>query len=166
MNLDTVGTVGAVGALGERDGKLQSLEDVVLQVLSILDTAAQPDQIVKDTDSLTLITGNTGVGHATGDLAQTLNSSQRLGEGEDLGDLAESLGGSVATADAEGQHTTAHAVAVLLEGNCAVRVGVKAGVVDGNDVRGSLERVGNGGGVLGGLASTEVQRLETTVSQP
>lgn len=98
MKLDAV---GAVGALGERDGKLQSLENIVLQVLSILNTAAQSDEVVKDTDSLTLVTGDTGVGHAAGDFAQTLNSSQRLSEGEDLGDLAESLGGSVATADTE-----------------------------------------------------------------
>lgn len=106
------------------------------------------------------------MGHAAGDLAQALDAAQGLGEGEDLCDLAEALGGSVAAADAEGQHAAAHAFAVLLEGDVAVGVGVKAGVVDGDDVGRGLEGVGDGGCVLAGLAGTQVQGLEAAVGEP
>lgn len=106
------------------------------------------------------------MGHAARKLNQTLNTTQALGQGEDLGELAETLGSGVAAADAERQHSTAHAVAVLLEGNLTVRVRVKAGVVDGNDVGGSLERLSNGGGIAGCLTGTQMQGLQTTVSQP
>lgn len=47
-----------------------------------------------------------------------------------------------------------------------MRVGVDAGVVDGNDVLGGLEGLGDGCSVLGGFAGTEVQGLQTAVSEP
>ena len=106
------------------------------------------------------------MGHAGGDLAQRLDTAQTLGQGEDLGVLAEVVRSSLATLDAEAEHTTAHAIAVLLESNLAVGVRVDTGVVDGDDVRGSLKSLSHGGGVLGSLASAEVQGLQTTVSQP
>lgn len=106
------------------------------------------------------------MGHAAGDLDQGLDTAQTLGEGEDAGDLAEALGGSVAALDSEGEHAAAHAVAVLLLGNVSVGVGVEAGVVDGDDVGGGLEGVGDGGGIVAGLAGAEVERLETAVGEP
>lgn len=72
----------------------------------------------------------------------------------------------MATTDAEGEHTATHTVAVLLEGDVSVGVGVQAGVVDGNDMRRSLEGVTDGGSVVGRLASAQVQSLQTTVGEP
>lgn len=106
------------------------------------------------------------MGHAAGDFNQTLDTTEGLGEGEELSGLAEALGGIVTAADAEGKHTTSHAVAVLLDGEVAMGVRVEAGVVDGDDVRRSLEGVGDGGGILGGFTGTEVEGLEASVGEP
>lgn len=68
--------------------------------------------------------------------------------------------------DAETQHAAAHAVAVLLQGDCVLGVGGEAGVVDGDDVRGGIEGGGDGGGVVGGFAGAEVEGFEAAVSEP
>src|SRR5690349_3268381 len=135
MRLVSVGTVGAIGAvgtvsLGRGGGMLEGLEDIVGEILSILNAAADADKVVEDTNSLTLIPRNTGVSHAAGNLDKTLNTTETLGECEDLGHLAEALSSGVAALDAEREHTAAEAVTVLLLGDVSVRVGVKAGVVD------------------------------------
>lgn len=171
MRLVSVGTVGAIGAigtvsLGGGGGMLEGLEDIIGKILSILDTAADADKVVEDTNSLTLIPRNTGVSHAAGNLDQTLNSTETLGECEDLGHLAEALSSGVAALDAEREHTAAEAVTVLLLGDVPVRVGVKAGVVDSNNQRRGLESSSHGIGVAAGLTSSQVQSLETTVSKP
>lgn len=163
MSVDTIGE-SVLGGLV--DGKLEGLEHVVLEILGVFDTAAQSDKVVKDADGLSLVTGNTGVCHAAGQLDEGLDSAQGLGQGEDLGDLAEALGGRVAAADAERQHAAAHAVAVLADRNGSVGVGVQAGVVDGDDVGRGLEGVADGGSVAGGLASAEVEGLEAAVGEP
>jgi hypothetical protein len=163
LSVDAVGDAVLGGIF---DGKLKSLENIVLEILGIFDTAAQAYKVVKDTHSLSLVSGYAGVGHAARQLDEGLDSPQRLGEGEDLGDLAETLGGSVATSDTEREHTSAHAVTVLLEGNGSVRVGVEAGVVDGDDMGGGFEGVANSSSIMGSLASTEVKSLETTMGKP
>ncbi|CAG9939187.1 unnamed protein product [Clonostachys rosea f. rosea IK726] len=61
-----IGTVGAV--LGSSHGLLHGLESISLEILSILDTAADTDQVVKDTDGLSLVPGNTSMCHAAGQL--------------------------------------------------------------------------------------------------
>lgn len=104
--------------------------------------------------------------HATGQLDQTLDAAEGLGEGEDLCELAEALGGGVTALDAEGEHAAAHAVAVLALGDGSVRVGVEARVVDGDDVRGGLEGGRDGRGVARGLAGAEVERLQPPVGEP
>ena len=103
IRLGPVGSVNAVETVGLGSGGslLDGLKDIVLEVLGVLDTAADADEVVKDADSLTLIPGDTSVSHAAGNLDQTLNATQALGEGEDLCHLAETLGGSVTTLDAE-----------------------------------------------------------------
>lgn len=106
------------------------------------------------------------MGHARGYLAQTLNTTQTLGQSEDVGILAELVGGFLAALNAEAEHSASHAIAVLLQGNLAVRVGVNAGVVDGNDKRRRLEGQGDGGGILGGLAGAQMEGLETAVGEP
>lgn len=106
------------------------------------------------------------MGHARGDLAKRLDTTQRLSQREDLGVLAEVVRGSLATLDTEAQHTTAHAVAVLLERDLAVRVGVDSGVVDGDNVGGGLEGESHGGGIGGRLTGAQVQGLQTTVGEP
>ena len=46
-----------------------------------------------------------------------------------------------------------------------LRVGLEAGVVDGDDVRGGGEGAGEEGGVGGGLAGAQVQGFETAVGE-
>jgi len=104
--------------------------------------------------------------HGPGDLDQALHPAQALGQREDARGLAEALGGLVAAADAEREHAAAHAVAVLLQGDGAVRVRGQAGVVDYDDVRGGLEGLGDERGVGGCLARAQVQRLEAAVREP
>lgn len=106
------------------------------------------------------------MGHARGDLAKRLDTTKRLSKREDLGVLAEVVRSSLTTLNAEAEHTTAHTVAVLLERDLAVRVGVDTGVVDGDNVRGSLEGESHSGGIGGRLAGAQVQGLQTTVGEP
>lgn len=104
--------------------------------------------------------------HARGDLAEGLDTTQRLSQRKHLGVLAEVVRSSLATLDPEAEHTTTHSIAVLLDRDLAVRVGVNARVVDGDDVRGSLEGERDGGGISSRLAGAKVQRLQAAVSEP
>ena len=106
------------------------------------------------------------MGHAGWDLTETLDTSQALGQRENLGVLTEEVGGSLAALDAEAEHTTAHAIPVLLNGDLAVGVGVKTRIVHGDDMRGRFEGLCHDGGVLGRLARTQMQGLQTAVSEP
>jgi hypothetical protein len=106
------------------------------------------------------------VGHAGRHLAQAFDAAQGLCEGEDAGELAEALCGGVAAPDAEAQHAATHGVTVLLLGDGAVGVGVKARVIDGDDVGVSLEGRGDGSCIFGGLPGAQVQRLHAAVGEP
>ena len=152
--------------LRARHGLLKSLQNIRYQVVRVLNTTANPHEIVKHTHSLPLLLRDPGMRHAARHLNQTLNASQALSEGEDLGVLAEELGSGVAATHAEGQHATAHTIAVLLLSDGPVRVGVEARVVHGDNVGARLEGRSDGGGVLSGLASAEVQGLEAAVGEP
>lgn len=168
IDFDRLSAVGAVSVVnfGSNEGLLEGLEDIGLEVLAVFDSAAETDQVVEDTGDLTLFLGDAGVGHGAGDLDERLDTAEGLGKDEELGGLAEAFGGFAASLDAEAEHATAHSVAVLLEGDLAVWVGVDAGVVDSLDVRGGLEGTGNQGCVCGGLSGTEMEGLETAVGQP
>ena len=159
-------SVKTVGDLWEGDGALQSLENIGLEVLSILNTAGDADEVLVDTDGVTGGLWNTGVGHGGWNLAKGLDTSERLSEGEELGLLAETLSAGSSSLNAEREHTATHAVAVLLLSNGVLWVRLETWVVDGDDVWGLFESVGNGGSVGGGLASAKVEGLKTTVSQP
>lgn len=153
-------------SLGTSNGQFKCLQHISVKVLGVLNTTADADKVIVNTGGLTLLPRDTSVGHAGGNLAETLDTTQTLSQGEDLSVLAEAVGSLLAALDAEAEHTAAHAVAVLLEGNSALRVGVKTGVVDGDNVGRRLEGLGHNGGVLSGLTSTQVQGLQTTVSEP
>lgn len=149
-----------------RSSQAQSLHHISVEIHRVLDTTAHAHKVIENTGSLALFLGNTSVGHAGGNLAQTLNTSQALGEGEDLRELAEIVRSLLATLDTEAEHTTTHAITVLLEGNSTVGVGINAGVVDGDDVGRRLKGLGDNSGVLGRLTGAQVQGLETAVSEP
>ena len=166
ITLQLVRPVDTVSELRARHGLLKRLHDVGDKVGLVLDTAGDADKVVEDADGLALLAGDAAVGHGAGDFDEGLDTAQGLGEGEDVGFLAEALGSGVPTVDAEGEHAAAHAVAVLLERDGALRVGVQAGVVDEEDVGGGLERGGDARGVLGGLAGAQVQRLKPAVREP
>lgn len=156
----------AVGNLRKDNGALQGLENIVLQILGILNTAGNADEVSIDTNSLTSGLWDTSVGHGSWNLAERLNATKRLGKDEEVGGLAEALGSLSSALDAEREHTTSHSVAVLLHGNLAVWVRLKTWVVDGDDVWGGLESLSNCSCVGGGLAGTEMESLETTVGEP
>jgi len=147
-------------------GLFQRLDHIGNKIGLVLDATADAHEIVKDTGCLALVLGNAAVGHGAGDFDQRLDTAQGFRKSEDFGRLAEALGGVVAAPDAKGQHAAAHAVAVLLACDGALRVRGQAGVVDGEDVGGALERGGDAGGVFGGLAGAEMQRLEAAVGEP
>src|SRR3954451_10270636 len=93
------------------NSQIQSLQHISVQVNGVLNTTAHANKVIKDTGSLTLVPGNTSVGHCSRNLTQTLNTSQTLGEGEDLSVLAEKVRGLLAALDAEAEHATAHTIA-------------------------------------------------------
>lgn len=146
VSIEAVGSVGLSRGL-PGDGLLQGLENIALEILCVLYAAANADEVIEHAHGLTLVLGNTGVGHAARHLNKRFDTTERLGEGEDGGELAEALGSTVAALDAEREHAATHTVAMLALGDGPVRVGVKARVVDSNNVGGSLERMGYGGSV-------------------
>lgn len=148
------------------DRLLQRLQHVVYKVHLVLDTAAHAHEIVPHARRLPLLLRDTPVRHRAGDLDQTLDAAQALRKRVDLGGLAEALGRLVAALDPEAEHAAAHAVAVLLERDGVLRVRLEARVVYEQDVRGGFEGVGDGGGVLGGFAGAQVERLEAAVGEP
>lgn len=147
-------------------GLFNSLKHVILEVRCVFHSAADSHKIVKNANCFPLVARNTSVGHAAGQLDKGLDAAERLSECEDFSQLAEALGSGVTTLDAEGEHTAAHALAVLLAGDVSVRVRVEAGVVDRNDMGRGLESSGYGCSITRSLAGTEVQGLEATVSKP
>jgi hypothetical protein len=152
--------------LGAHDCFLKRLQDVCLEISSVFNSAAEADEIIKDTSGLPLVFGDTSMSHATGDLAKTLNSTQTLCEDEDAGILAESLGSFLAALDPEAQHTATHTVSVLFDGDLSVWVGLDAGVVDLGDVGRSLESESYSCSVGRCLSCTEMKGLQATVGEP
>ena len=116
--VSTVGSVGSVGlAAGLGNSNVQSLESIADQVLRILNTAAKTDQVIKDTNSLSVLLGNTSMGHAAGHLNEGLDTTERLSERKQLSELTEAMSSLLATLDAERDHSTAQTITVLLESN-------------------------------------------------
>jgi len=60
---------------------LQSLVQIVNDVLLKLKTNAQPDQVVSDADLHSLLLFDAGVSHQVGQLGQGLVAAQGLGQG-------------------------------------------------------------------------------------
>lgn len=145
---------------------LDGLEHILLQVLGVFDTAANPHEVIEDTNGLALVLGNTSMCHAAGHLHERLHAAKRLGQCENLGQLAEPLRGGMAALNAEAQHAATHAVTVLFLGNVPVRVAFEARVVDGDNAGVGLERCGDGGRIASGFSGAQVQCLEATVGQP
>lgn len=99
--VDAISVAVETIGLGRGCSLLEGLENVIGKVLGVLNTAADADKVVENTDSLTLISRDTGMSHAAGNFDQTLNTTKTLSESEDLRHLAETLSGSVTTLDAE-----------------------------------------------------------------
>lgn len=106
------------------------------------------------------------MGHARGHLAQTLNAAQTLSQGKDLGVLAEPISGFLAALDAETEHPASHAIAVLLQGDLAVGVGVEARVIDGDHERGRFQSLGDSRRVGGCLPRAQVEGLQPAMGKP
>lgn len=155
-----------VGHLSARNSLLNSLLDIRDQISRILNTAGDSDKVVEDAGDLSLLLGNTSVGHGAGNFDQALDTTERLGEGEDLSVLTEALSGFLAALDAEAEHAAAEAVAVLLESDLALLVRVRAGVVDEEDIGVGLQGGADGSGVLGSFAGAQVESLDTAVGEP
>jgi len=81
--VNAIASVNTVSSLSH--GTLQGSEDIVLQVLGILNTAADADKVVKDPHGLALVLRDAGVGHAAWHFAQAFNTSQGLGKSKDFG---------------------------------------------------------------------------------
>ena len=162
----SVGRRHAVRDLGTHNRLLQRLQHIFPQVVHVLDAAAQPDQIVEHARRFPLVLGNACMRHGGRHFAQRFDAAERLGEHEDLGVLTEALGDRGAAFEPEGEHTAAHTVAVLFDGDGALRVGLQAGVVDRNDVGRGFQSGRDGHGVLGGSSGAKVKGLEAAVGEP
>lgn len=145
------------------DSGCEGVLDIGDQVLSVLNTDRQTDQVLGDAKSSTVLSADGAVGHGGGQLAQRLDTSERLGKGEELDVTQESVGSGQVTLDAERDHTTE----TLLLGLGQLVLGVRgqARVDDILDTGGGLEDLGNGQGALGVLLHAQVQGLQTTVGQ-
>ena len=83
-----------------------------------------------------------------------------------MGVLAEPLRSRLAAPDPEGQHASTHAIAVLLERNMAVRMGLQAGVAHRKSVRRGFQCVRHGCRILACRSCTQVKGFEAAVGQP
>lgn len=141
-------------------------DDIINQVLSIFDTNTQPNEVIENTALLPRLYGDSSVGHASWQLAKTLNPTEGFCKCEDFGFLAEPLGGATPTLDSERDHTTTHTLTVLQYGNLALRVRIEAGVVDRKNVWRGLKDSSDGSGILSCGLCTEVKSLQTTMGKP
>lgn len=145
---------------------LHRLHHISDQIRPILHATRQPHQIIEHARRLALLARDPRMRHGPRDFAQTLNPTERLREGENLRRLAEALGRFLAATQPERQHPAAQPVAVLLQRDFAVFVGGETRVVDGEDVRGGLQGLGDEEAVLGRFAGTEVQGFDAAVGEP
>jgi hypothetical protein len=79
------GSATLLTKLGRANSGLESLVQVSQDVLHILQSHAQPDQVLRDPERYALLLLNGGVGHQVGQLGQGLVSAQRLRQGDQLG---------------------------------------------------------------------------------
>lgn len=133
------------------------------QVLSVLDTDRQTDQVLSDAKSGTVLRTDRAVGHGGGQLAQRLDTSKGLGKGEELDVAQESVGGGEVALDAERDHTTETLLLAL--GQLVLGVRRQTGVDDVLDTGRGLEDLGNGQGAFGVLLHAQMEGLQTTVGQ-
>ena len=106
------------------------------EIVDMLDSDRQADQAVIDAERCALRRRHRRVGHARGKLEETLDASERLGEGEDLGRSAEPLGPCEVGAEPDFD------LAILrLEGS--PRRGIPAGISKGLRVGQKVYAVGN-----------------------
>lgn len=144
----------------------KSLLNVLEEILLVLNSDGESDEVIVDTGGLSGLDVNTSVGHGGGDLTERLDSAKRLGKSEDLGRLAELVGSLGSALDSERDHATTKTVSVLSLDKLPSGVGLETGVVDGLDEIGLLEELGNGLGVVGSGANSDVEGLDTSVGEP
>lgn len=152
--------------LSPNNSLLERLLNIPHQILAILNPTANSHKIVKHAGRLPLLLRNPRMRHAAGHLDQALHPAQALRQGEYLRGLAEALCGGGGATDPEREHASAHAVAVLCQGDGVLRVRRQARVVYGDDVRRGLQRFAHRRCVVGCRARAKVQRFEAPVCEP
>jgi len=145
------------------DGSLKSSQHISNQILSVLNTDRETDQVLGDAEGSTVLSRDGSVGHGGGQLAQGLDTSEGLGQGEELDAAQELVGSLQISLDTEGDHTAKALLLALGKGMLGVRG--QTGVDDVLDTGRSLKSLGNGLGRGSVLAHTEVKGLETTVGE-
>lgn len=145
------------------DGGLEGSQDIGNQVLSVLNTDGKTNQVLGDSKSGTVLGRDGSVGHGGGQLAEGLDTSEGLGQGEELDVAQESVGSGKVALDPERDH--ASEALLLALGKIVLGVRGQTGVDDVLDTGGSLKCLGNGLGRGGMLAHAQVEGLQTTVGE-
>jgi hypothetical protein len=152
-------------ALGAQAGRVESLLEVVDDVVDVLETQGDTDQVGGDTSLDLLLVGELLVGGSPGvddeglgvtDVGQVTAELEVVDDGADLVDVA---------GNTEGQDTT-ESVLEVLGRVLVVGVGLQTGVQNPFDERVSLEPLGEGEGVLVVALTTNGQGLETHEEEP
>src|ERR1700677_4862125 len=83
----------------------QGLQHVLLQIFRILNSTANPDQILKYTDPISALLGNTSMRHGARHFDQTLHATQAFCEHKYSRRLAKSLSSCMAALYSEAEHS-------------------------------------------------------------
>ena len=141
-------------------GHLQGLFDIVDQVIKILDTDGNTDQVFCDSQLLSYFLRDVCVSHQSRDLSQAFNSSQGLSQSDDLAVLQELGGLLFSSLDSDAEHATESSH--LLLGDFVVLVGLETGVNNLINMRMLLQVVSNVISTSGGSSDSYFECFETS----
>lgn len=145
------------------DGSLEGSQHILNKVLGVLDSDRETDQVLSDAKSSPVLSRDRSVGHGGRQLAQRLDTSERLGQGEELDVAQEGVGSGQVALDSERDHASESLLLRLCEG--MLGVGGETRVDDVLDTGRSLESLSNSLGIRGVLTHAQVKGLQAAVGK-
>lgn len=137
--------------------------EVVDEILGVLNTAGEADQVIENASLDALLEGDGSVGHDGGVVSKGLDSTEGFGEGKDVQVLHELTGLADASLEPEGDNTSTAGHLTL--GELVLGVRGQAGVRDLLDARVALKELSDGQSVLAMTLHAYVQGLGSTDGQ-
>ena len=142
----------------------EGLLDVSDEVLLVLDTNGDTDEVVLDSEKLSVGLGNGAVGHESGVLGERLDTSKTLSQSENLKVSEESIGVLNTALHVERDHGTGSAG--LLTGNSVLGMALKTGVGNALNLRVGLEALGDSHSVAHSFSDAHFEGLAGAHGQP